>query len=551
MKETQIDPPESGAENYRLALETVPDHPVALRALELAYLRARNWPGLVALYHRDAMLNRDEQRKVVLYNAERPRWPKFGSNATRRPPSCTPRPSTSIRTTCRVCTGRRRIAERAQDTNTVLMTLQAEGAVSADVAHAKEVLFEAARVRQDALGDINGAIETYKMVLQRAPDHLGAFNRLEAIYLEREAWPLLLDLLKNRSAAVSDRVEQAKLLATAGEITQDRLRDIEGAMGLYREVLNRDEHNAVALIRLGPALFEREEWDEAADVFHRTLSSTKDSHAHLLALKSLGIIYQEHRKDSCRRCTHSRPPCRPTPPTPMRCGVSRRLYQGAKDWNSAVNVLLRLAEAEPSQTAKVKTLLELGKIYAEGAKDRKNAILAYRKVMQLDPGNAEPVLQLTDLYEQDGDWQALAEVTAMYVKLLAPEEKHKAAPLHLKMADVFENRLNDDKKAINALKYALEAKPDLLPALEQMARLYAKKPDTYPQAVQAHRHLLRLDPFRVDSYHEMHRMFERLGQHDKAFVVAEVLVLLRAQQQDEDLYYHEHKSRVAPAPSAR
>ena len=526
MKETQLDPPESGAEHYRLALETVPDHPVALRSLELAYLRSRNWEGLLALYHRDALLTKNAKRKVVLFTRagevvenrleDDDRAAKLYSGALELDAHYLP-----------ALHGRRRIAERSGDTNLVLQTLQAEGAVSADIAHAKEVLFEAARVRQDRLGDISGAVETYQMVLSRAPDHPGAFNRLEAIYLEREAWHPLLDLLRRRAAAVDDRIEQAKLLAAAAEITQDRLQDVDTAVDLYREVLTRDDQNAQALVRLGPLLFQREAWDEAIDVFHRTLASTKDSAAHLTALKALGIIYQEHRQDLVKS-VQSFQAALQADPSDTEC--LRRLatvYQGAQDWTSAINVLLRLAEAENDPKLKVETLLELGRIYAEGASDRPNAILAYRKVAELDSSNTTAVLKLTELYEAEGDWNSLAEVTATYVRMLAPEERYKAAPLHLKMADVFETKLEDDNRAINALKYALEAEPDSGAALEHMARLYAKDPDTYPQSVAAHRQLLRLDPFRVDSYREMHRMFERLGHHDKAFVTAEVLVLLR------------------------
>ena len=545
MKETQLDPPESGAEHYRLALETVPDHPVALKALELAYLRGRNWDGLVALYHREALLTTDSARQVVLFT----RAAEVAENRLKNDDSAAELYTRALDIDSHYLPalhGRRRIAERQQDTSLVLETLQAEGAVSADVAHAKEVLYEAARVRQDRLGDISGAIETYQMVLSRAPDHLGAFNRLEAIYLEREAWHPLLDLLQRRAVAVNEPVEQARLLEAAGEITQDRLHDTDTAMGLYREVLIRDENNEKALVRLGPLLFEREAWDESIEVFHRTLANTKDPAAHLTALKALGVIYQEHRQDLVKSVQSFQAALQADPGDTESLRRLATVYQGAQDWKSAVNVLLRLAEAEPDPRAKIDTLLELGRIYADGANDRSNAILAYRKVLELDAGNMASVLKLTELYELEGDWNALADVTATYVRMLAPEEKHKAAPLHLKMADVFETRMNDDNRAINALKYALEAEPDSADALEQLARLYAKEPDSFPQAIAAHRQLLKLDPFRVTSYREMHRMFERLGQHDKAFVAAEVLVVLRAQQQDEDLYYHEHKSRVAP-----
>ncbi len=114
------------------------------------------------------------------------------------------------------------------------------------------------------------------------------------------------------------------------------------------------------------------------------------------------------------------------------------------------------------------------------------------------------------------------------------------------MANIYESKLHDDTKASNELRLALEAEPMNAGALQQLARLYAKNANTFPQAVDIHRRLLKIDPFRVESYHEMRRMFERRSEYDKAFVICEILVFLRSQQQDEDLFFHEFKLKVAP-----
>jgi cellulose synthase operon protein C len=544
VKETQLDPPQSGAEHYRLALGMVPDHPVALRALEIAYRRAGSWDGLAAFYQREAMVTRDPVRRVNLYCRagdiveHRLRRDDVALKSYVAALEVSPTHLPALR-------GRRRIAERAGDAATSLECIQREGELTADRERARELLFEAGQLYQDKFKNVQKAIETYEAVLARAPTHSGAFQRLEAIYAEHQAWAPLLDLLRRRAQSVDSVEEQARHYVTAGTIAQDKLGQAPLAIDLYREVLARERMNPIALVRLGPLLFAQQDWDAAIDVFHKTLAVSKEPGVLLLAFKSLGIIYQEHRQDLVK-CVQSFQAAIAAAPHDTEC-LQRlaAVYKEAQDWSSAINVLLRLVEVDQDLAARVRTLLELAQIYEIGGHDRHNAILAHRKALELDPTNQTAIMRLSDLLEKEQDWQALTEVTAQYVRLLSPDQKDKAAPLHLKMADVYENKLRDDARAINALSHALQAEPDNVVALERLAALYSKSPDTFPHAVDMHRRLLKQDPFRIPSYHAMHQMFLRRGEHDKAFVVAEILVFLHGQQQDEELYFHEHKDKVA------
>jgi tetratricopeptide (TPR) repeat protein len=543
MKETQLEPPESGAEHYRRALEKVPNHPVALRALELAYLRAANWPGLSAFYQREALVTRDPDQKGTLFARAADVAEHRVGDAARafdlyaQALDASPRYLPAIR-------GRKRLAERLGQASVALDCIRAEGEATADPIHARELLFEAGQLYQDQFKDVPQAVATYEKVLEVAPDHLAAFNRLEAIYLELESWAPMLALLETRAKALGEPLEQAKLYVAAGQIAQDRIGDKDRALALYREVLSRDPMHHVGLVRTGPLLFERQDWDAAIDVFHKTLAVTKEPKVLLVALKSLAIIYQEHRQDLVKCVQSFQAALQANPGDVESLDRLAKVYQEAQDWGSAINVLLRLAEVHESPKKKVETLLQLAHIYQTGGQDRRNAILANRKALEIEPTNQTAILRLSDLYEVEQDWQSLADVTAAYVRLLPRDQKDKAGPLHLKMADVFETKLGDDARAINALKYALEAQPNNLAALERLALLYSKKPETFAQAVDVHRRLLAADPFRVDSYRAMFRMFTKSKQIDRAFVVAEILVFLRLRQGEEELFHDEHKSKV-------
>lgn len=545
IKEVQLDPPESGADHYRRALERVPDHPVAQRALELAYLRAHDWSGLVALFEREATLSRNPSQKARLYArageiAEQHleddgRADALFAKALEESGHHLP----SIR-------GRRRLAEKRKDAARVLECIRAEGEATAEPEHARDLLFEAGQLYQDHFQDLQSAIRSFRSVLERTPTHEPAFRRLEAIFLEQQRYEELVQLLVGRASAVEEFDLQAQLLAEAGQIAQDRLGDVDRATDLYRQVLQRDRMHTAAIVRLGPILYAKQEWDEALDVLHKTLAVTKEPSVLLQTFKSLGVIYQSHRVDLVK-AVQSFQAALQNDPHEVEC--LRRLgavYREAQDWGSAINVFLRLAEVTPDLNEKVHSLLQLGYLYEEGTREWENAVLAYRKVLELDASNQEAILKLSNLYEGRRDWDAMAEVTDMYVRTLPVDQRTKAVPLHLKLADVFEHQLRDDQRAVLRLKQALEADAANQDALERLSRLFAKNPESYIQAIDAHRAILAIDPFRVLSYREMFRMFMERREHDKAFVVAEILVFLQASDQEEYLYYNEHKSKVPP-----
>lgn len=552
IKETQLDPPESGAEHYRLALQTVPDHPVALRALELAYRRAGDWEALRLFYQREAFVTKSGPDKAALLaragDIAEHRLSDDESAAGLYERSLEGRPDALP-----VLRARRRVAGRRGNAEVVLDSIRREAELTTDPECRDQLLFEAAQVYEEKLGQLEPAVNNYRAILDKDPAHAAAFERLERIYRDGERSEELMQLYRARVGAVRDVEEQVSLLFRAAKVSQEKAEeagsaDQSASIRLYGEVLEREPEHAQALMQLGPLLFAAQDWDAAISVFHRTLAVTKDPGARRTALDALGVIYHEHRQDLVK-CVQSLQAALQYDPADVE-SLTRlaKVYEEAQDWNSAVNVLLRLAEVVRDPRGKIQTLLELAELYEVRLQDEASAVLGARKVLELDPSNQPAILRLVRLHERGENWQALADVAARYVSLLPADEKAKAAPLHMKMADVFEARMGDDARAINALKYALEAQPESVEALVKLARLYAKSPEMSVHAVDAHRRLLRLDPFRVESYHEIHRIFERRGEHDKAFVVAEVLVFLRAAHQDEELYYQEHKSKVAPHP---
>ncbi len=547
IRESELQPPQSGGENYLAALQRVPGHPAALRGLEIAYRRTRDWAGLIALYQREALLvSEPAHRANLLFRAGDLAEHRVKNHALAD--QLYKSTLELVKNHLPALLGRRRVAEATGDAQTALETLHREAEMVVDKDRKLAVLFESGVVYQERFGDLAKAIDAFRKTLQLVPTHVSAFDRLERVFTEQQSWMDLLELWTARAEALTEPSEQAAMLLKAANVAKDQLSSPQQAVQLYQEVLKREPKNEAALAKLGPLLFAASEWDEAIDIFNRVTEVSRDPSTLGLAHRSLGVIYQEHVEDLVK-CVQALQSAIQAVPTDTQSLVRlAKVYREASDWASAINVLLRLAEVQKDAKDRVRTLLDLGLIYQRDVNDMKNAIVAHQKALELDPSNTDAILRLADLYEKDGNWTALADVSATYVRGLGAEDRGKAVPLHLKMAEVFEVKLNDDARATAELRSALEHEPSHSDALRELARIYAKSPNTFPMAVDIHRRILKLDPFRTDSYHEIRRMFEKRGEYDKAFVVCEILVYLNDCSKEEDLFYREYKDKVPPHP---
>ncbi|MBX2812661.1 MAG: tetratricopeptide repeat protein [Myxococcales bacterium] len=545
LAQSQLDLPRSGTEYYRKALQAQPGNAIALQALEAAYRSAQDWEGLASIYVHESntYVSNPSYRATLLVRAA-----ELFEERLDKPERATEFYDQAIKLEGHhlpALRGQRRVSERLAAYEKALWLIETERNLIVDDVLRSGLTFEEGRILQDRLGDINRAISSYEKVLEAEPQHLAAFNRLEAIFLEQEDYIRVEALLRARARAVTESKEQAKLLVSAGRIAEERIKDRASAMEAYQSALAREPENASALVRLGPLLFAEQAWTEAVDIFHRTLSVTKEVEVLRDAYKSLGIIYQEHQRDLVKSVQSFQAALQSDPRDTESLYRLASLYRGARDWGSAVNVMLRLAEIEPEVAGKTSALLQLADLYLDGLKDAPHAINALRKAVELDSTCRSALIKLTELHEVREEWNDLVEVAGLYVSLLTPEERSEATPLHLRMADVFERRLGDDHRAINALRYVLEDEPKHEQALFKLATLYGKRAETYPQAVEIHRRIISEHPFHVDSYHELHRIFEGLGQHDRAFVAAEILVFLQAHTPEEYVYFQENKIFVA------
>jgi tetratricopeptide (TPR) repeat protein len=142
--------------------------------------------------------------------------------------------------------------------------------------------------------------------------------------------------------------------------------------------------------------------------------------------------------------------------------------EGSKRFNELVRTLMSLADLVPNVSEKIDLYQRAADLFVTKFANQAEAIKAYEKVVEYDPGNRQAVDYLLQMYEKRRDWENLIRLRQSEAKALPPDRR--VAEL-VDIADVATKRLRKPDICIDLWNAVLEADPDNQQALEAVAPL--------------------------------------------------------------------------------
>ncbi|MCX7807346.1 MAG: hypothetical protein N2515_01950, partial [Deltaproteobacteria bacterium] len=112
---------------------------------------------------------------------------------------------------------------------------------------ASALLLRVAAIEENELNDFQKAISTLKELLDIDPTHVEAMRALDRLFERLGMWMELADNLQKQLALASEFDEQIGLMLRIGALHQKKLGNVETAIEIYKEILERDRANAQAI----------------------------------------------------------------------------------------------------------------------------------------------------------------------------------------------------------------------------------------------------------------------------------------------------------------
>ncbi|PID38647.1 MAG: hypothetical protein CSA65_04890 [Proteobacteria bacterium] len=358
---------------------------------------------------------------------------------------------------------------------------------------AADLKVQQAEVRARELAEVGAALDLLEDVVSTNAEHEGATSLLELLLTEDEErrriteilegiyqrsmrWKDLVTVLAIRRELSEDRDEQVELLTRVARLSEEQTEDLETAFYRYCEALRIEPEAAEiqdAVKRLGEQL---ELWEAEARAWEAALEAA-DEEDVALSSKLIAELarLQDERLDAPEEATASYQRLLELDPDNPETGLVAtealaRLYEAAQDWRALVDVLGKRLSWVAEREQRLDLLARMGRIEDDLLEQPAEAIEIYRKLLEEDPSSEEALDALERLYLAADRWLDLIGILRRRVDLA--EQSEVRQQLWRRVAQLYEEQLEDAEETINAQLAVLEENHDDAEALHVLSRLY-------------------------------------------------------------------------------
>ena len=477
--------------SYEQLLRSNPDDSQALPAMDSLFRSAERYRDLVAVYQRRIELSTDDSERETLYGEmatvleEHLDEADLAIKAYQEVLSFSPGSTIALSALDGLFQRQERFSDLAENLETRL-DLQTDPEVQL------HLMLRLARLREEKMSDVQGAVEGYRSILQRDPRNQAALDALERLlqapenelliaeileplYREQGNYQKLISVYEIQERREQDLPNRVALLHQIAELQEEAAGDAPQAFETLARAVAIDPSNESTLQNLSRLSRVTGRHEDMAAQFERLAESQEDaelsSQLHMLAARTVEM----ELGDSDRSIALYRKVLVADPVNLNAAEALQTLFQNAERHADTSLILQRKAEMVDDVNAQKRALYEAAEIEQDVLRNSGKAILVYHKVLELDGEDARSIDALGELYLAAGSWPELLEIQARKVDLT--DNSHEKKLILYQIGAVYERELQDTPKAIDTYQRVLELDPDDLEALGRLDALYGASED--------------------------------------------------------------------------
>jgi tetratricopeptide (TPR) repeat protein len=381
----------------------------------------------------------------------------------------------------------------------------------------KEILREIARVYDEQLQNPGEAENALARALELEPDleTLGVLVNLQRRQGNHAA--VASTLLRMRDIAATPE-ERAAFQVEVAQLYERDLQDDEAAIEGYRQALEFDPANHVALAALEQLYAKLDRPADLLAVYERQIELTQDYRERVRILFSCAGIWEERYQNLANADACMEAVLQVDPQNLQAVKTLERLRKAQGRWDELIGVVDRHIHMLASPEERAELCVEMGDIFHQQLKAVDRAAVAYHQALELDPRCRPAMHALGMLYERSGNWPFALEMLEREAQVLG--ETPEAVELWYRMGKINEDMLVDATNAKRCYLEALKVNAGYLPAIRALKGIYELERDgeNYERALLEEARHTEDPEARSRAYVEVGRYYEGREDRDAAIL---------------------------------
>ncbi|MCB9536432.1 MAG: tetratricopeptide repeat protein [Myxococcales bacterium] len=471
---------------HRRVLDLDPDDRASIEALDQLYMRSQQWPELLAIYRRKLELaEAPEDREALQFQIANLLEEMLGDaheaiQVYAEVLQGAPENTRALRALDRLY-GQEAMWPELAD------ALERQLALTEDADEQIELKVRLAALHHQQLGNLGLAIETYRSVLDAAPDNAAALEALETlidepdhraaiadilepIYEAKDDWAKLIEVYEIQREFSADDRRKVELLHRIARLHQERGGDAERAFHSYARAFQVDPSDAPTLAQLHTLAEVLGLWTELVDVYQGQVPHILDATVATDVHKRVARVLLEQLGDLNQSRHHYEAAYANDDTDLTVIAALEDIYFQTEQWHELVAVLLRKAELTEDAEARKDLYFRVSAIYEEMLEDPYRAVDIFQMVLEVDDTDARALDALERIFLTLQRWEDLMEV--LHRKAALTDDLNARKDIYYVIGASYERELDDLMRAVETYQKVLEWDAADLPSLQSLDRLY-------------------------------------------------------------------------------
>lgn len=382
-----------------------------------------------------------------------------------------------------------------------------------------QLLERLATVWGDRLHDAEAALRCHQQILEIDPDHPISLKSMQKLYAEVQNWDALAKNLLRQAEVLTEKEDQVRIHAAAGELFAEELGDNSTAIEHWQKVMEFDPAHKAGTQALDVLLSAEERWDELAQHYRRQLQHTPDPLAKAEINRKLGTILGEKlgRTEDALESWLQVLKSDGKNLDAMRALLG--LYTERAMWPEFVDIAKKLIPlTDPAEAKEVR--FHLAKALGENLGQRDEAIKLAREYRATEPHTADNMTRLAEMLIHIESFDEA--VIALEKSAVLEGDSSVKVARYYQAADLYRDKIkkpNDAREVYEAIRViqpndntAYAALSEIYRNLGEWRKLVALNEDFIPHADP----VMRLQI--LTEIRDVHN--EKLGEKELAFIAA-------------------------------